>query len=1014
MDDDVDWIMGAIGPCVALIGPADVRQVVQSRISGRRPFTVVVGDYDCGFVERTSGSDDESDDVDISEEAPMGIISGTWFLNRLYNVPAVTVMLFPWNVQTEWDDVRVEIISQFTVHRQCNPTRNLCPMVVIVREAVPLEDDVLLESQLTGIASELELSEDHVFLLSTWNVEESTKQFESRLFDNCVASYGESVKVLKRKRGRLGRQSHIYYLIRYHIKLGFLSLMSQDTAAAARFLHSAHKDLSSIQPASIFDLIEMRQVGFLIDVLIYRPLMVSGDWKTAIKQFEKHVREFSRIRTSANDNNIEKLRFAYEKWLRQEYYTIATLISMLRGTSDGSSENADLIDMLDNSEVRFLQQAAVHAIRRRDCDSTVPSLEHHYIEQLRELMSQPPFYFGQTPRYDEYDLDHVISCDLLVLPEASFDHSADIVTLLTMARKKLTSRPGPERTRQVLQLDLLLAKQHLHDQQYQAARPLLLKAASAYRREGWTQPLIDSLRWVRACERQVWEWLPSCVQTTFEIVSLLDGHDHERKDLQDDILAMLSQLSEHTSNPAVIDMSLSKNLLLASAMGDQVSLSSKLEFDIIVNRIELLNSSDQSASSNVVPSESSPGTLRQSSPLHFLCAVEALTSATHVDVGVIGAILRIPLQRQDRDLRVQLENVGQTVKIKCSAPSQAYWQEYCPLLFEVENCYDIQTFSIESSCLAFTADRSPLGQNEERPLLHGSNGSTQVHLLCYIDSLHDVTVTLNLWMGSSLPLQHSVTLSVVEAFNVNASWLTVGDTPSCSESSSIVQLSDSSVHVLHAQITNTALIPLDVKCIELVKNSDFFMDDDYATDATSSAGVVNPSDSLTVQFPVVPHRNCKQAAGSPGSLKIQWSRPESECVGRGVPQQPQVVLREVKPLVAVTHELVKAFVDVPASCELATPFAVTIKIVSESRSSSSIDVALDHVHAPYFQVLGPLRGVVHVPSQGAASLQWTLIPLQTGFVRLPRLSLTMSQSVLLDPDSLSTIFVHPCDINNLI
>lgn len=47
----------------------------------------------------------------------MGIISGTWFLNRLYNVPAVTVMLFPWNVQTEWDDVRVEIISQFTVHR---------------------------------------------------------------------------------------------------------------------------------------------------------------------------------------------------------------------------------------------------------------------------------------------------------------------------------------------------------------------------------------------------------------------------------------------------------------------------------------------------------------------------------------------------------------------------------------------------------------------------------------------------------------------------------------------------------------------------------------------------------------------------------------------------------------------------------------------------------------------------------------------------------------------------------
>lgn len=76
---------------------------------------------------------------------------------------------------------------------------------------------------------------------------------------------------------------------------------------------------------------------------------------------------------------------------------------------------------------------------------------------------------------DEYDLDHVISCDLLVLPEASFDHSADIVTLLTMARKKLTSRPGPERTRQVLQLDLLLAKQHLHDQQYQAARPLLLK-----------------------------------------------------------------------------------------------------------------------------------------------------------------------------------------------------------------------------------------------------------------------------------------------------------------------------------------------------------------------------------------------------------------------------------------------------------------------------------------------------------------------------------------------------------
>lgn len=86
MDDDVDWIMGAIGPCVALIGPADVRQVVQSRISGRRPFTVcepgepgvlchsergrqvVVGDYDCGFVERTSGSDDESDDVDISEE----------------------------------------------------------------------------------------------------------------------------------------------------------------------------------------------------------------------------------------------------------------------------------------------------------------------------------------------------------------------------------------------------------------------------------------------------------------------------------------------------------------------------------------------------------------------------------------------------------------------------------------------------------------------------------------------------------------------------------------------------------------------------------------------------------------------------------------------------------------------------------------------------------------------------------------------------------------------------------
>lgn len=97
-------------------------------------------------------------------------------------------------------------------------------------------DDVLLESQLTGIASELELSEDHVFLLSTWNVEESTKQFESRLFDNCVASYGESVKVLKRKRGRLGRQSHIYYLIRYHIKLGFLSLMSQDTAAAARFV----------------------------------------------------------------------------------------------------------------------------------------------------------------------------------------------------------------------------------------------------------------------------------------------------------------------------------------------------------------------------------------------------------------------------------------------------------------------------------------------------------------------------------------------------------------------------------------------------------------------------------------------------------------------------------------------------------------------------------------------------------------------------------------------------------
>jgi hypothetical protein len=95
-------------------------------------------------------------------------------------------------------------------------------------------DDVMLERQLMTLRDDLDLSEDYLFLVPSFQFLQSVKKLEVQIKDNAAVAYSNVVKVLKRKRGKLGRNSHINTLIRYHIKLGFYAMLARDHHSAIR------------------------------------------------------------------------------------------------------------------------------------------------------------------------------------------------------------------------------------------------------------------------------------------------------------------------------------------------------------------------------------------------------------------------------------------------------------------------------------------------------------------------------------------------------------------------------------------------------------------------------------------------------------------------------------------------------------------------------------------------------------------------------------------------------------
>lgn len=908
------------------------------------------GDYDWRLPERSNGSDDEDDGSDvISDSQPVaGIIYSTWFMNRIAFVPALSVLLFQWESNQSFSELRKCVNEQWRLHRQHNRTRTGFLMVVIFKASVPLEDDVLLERQVMTLRDDLGLPEDSVIIVQSFRLPQSVDTVVSHIKENAIASYSNCMKILKRKRSKLGRHSHIFTLIRYHIKLGFYAFLSHDLNSAKKYLNAAHKDLSEMQPSSVFQLIEIRDVGLIINALICRLLILSEDLVGASEQFDRHIRTMTKI--NVDDPFMKALRFTFYSWLQHEYTTMGLLMQ----------GNLALC-------LRYVNSAANSLMHRMECSFALPDFEQHYMGQLDELMQKTPFYCGQIQRYDEFESDNTLFLDLYLLAESKYRQSSSVTSLLTAAHNLLLAYPR-KRKRQVALSELRIARQLNRDGHYTAALPLFEKAISLLRKENWTELLISAL-----CDARVacisLELITKIVLYSCELIAL--STDGSTSALQKELVFYLSKCQD------VVDVS-STGIVGLSQESGKIAIKSQFSPAILCNLVTLYDESGASRElcQNVSLSRKESLILERELP------PQSYAVLTIKDVAVRISICHHtgPASRK-----------SETIKVKSAFDTPVVFvQELFPLSLVIENseAYELYTLNCSQENAIVDEDTcEPIRFHDPVPIPSSDSpnqSARTVKAQLYFLSSGNAQAWLKLFGDKVSLYEHEVhwhvmnPLEIVE--NVFSLSVSTPNPPGLLQSI----LRSGYPAILHVLLRNVSPVSIHVIEVFFDHEADFLeMKQNPSHDVNQEVG---PGDFISLQFAFLPIKQCNSIC--PGQIRFNWKRSKSSCIQTYAIPVSTAITVLIPPLSA------DLFLPAPEDVEIGRSCNLIVQIQSFLQTSSTVHIFVEFPKSTY-HLIGPIKRTVWIPANDNMKLEWRLYPLQPGFQPLPSIKITNDSGEIL-------------------
>eukprot|EP00474_Spongospora_subterranea_P010216 CRZ10674.1 hypothetical protein [Spongospora subterranea] len=964
LDDSLVWLTNnSIQPCVALCGTQALRENFHQHCNFDQ-VKVIECEHNDTFVEHTIDSDDECSDIDVAPEEPMGIIGPNWFSNRMYFVPAVSVLIFEWPVEISFEELKREVVGKVKTFKLNNSSRDLHPMVAILKiSSAPLEDDILLERQLMSLRSDLSLSEDYLVLIPSFRLAQVVQSVGLQIKDNAVAVYGTAVKTLKRKRSRLSRNSPINTLIRYHIKLGFYEMLIHDNHSALRCFTTAHQDLCGKAPVTTFELIEIRSIGLVLNALICQILTLSEDIPGVLDQFERHIK--STMPITVNDNYSKQLHFMLEKWIQQEYGVMALLLRDYPPQC-----------------FRFLFSSGNAAVRRVEHPLGLHDLEKHYVEQLLELSHKPPFFYGQVPRYDQFELDNGIAADLFMLLESQYRRSPNILTLMTAAHNLLLSLPK-RRKRQVAISESRIARQLVRESKFSAALPLFQKILQTLRDGSWADCLISTLRAALVAAIEI-KSFSDAIKFQCELIAVLP--EGQSMTLHKEFLALAKQAS------GVVDLS-STGILSAFQANSVLTIFSKFPSSVSFKRITVFDASETEsclACSDLTISKSSPLSLDLS-----------MSGASFAIFSLESVSLRIEIARTSQIAHV-LQEVSCSLQ---SAVTSCVAYEYVPITFALTHFKGYSRYTLScsmSKCLLDSSTLEPVGDGRSLAIDQTCSLEREtfsISAILYCTSPGSVNVVVALFGDERDPFEHVSTFTVQDPFQISVSWMSYSleKAENKSDDSSLIANSPSLVHL---QLCNAATFKISVVEVIFAVNLDIFP---TSAPVANISKELSPNDAVTCCFSVIPTGIC--ISQRPGQILVKWRR----CADATL----QTFVSNAIPVVTVYSRMLS--VDMiypdPDTCVLGKPFILGVNITSRLYLSTKINVLVD-VARSSFHLSGPIKSSVFVPIGGQLLLQWTLYPLKTGTVQLPHIRLsTESNPSLLDPDALVTVFVRSCEVS---
>ena len=315
---------------------------------------------------------------------PEGIVPAGWIHKHLYDLPAVLVLFYDldWDTQ-DFEQKQTECSSRVSCLRQSLQGLSTRIQLVLIQSRVFLAShsgsaaDQMAAKRMTGLAQICGIQGDQLFQLPhTERMMDCILKIEISLVDQAMLYYAHRIKTVRAHKDLLSKPTHLSLFVRHQFKTGFFSEMKKDLSSALKHYNHAYNYLLEIQVENR-NALEVKMVAGILNYKICQLTFVDSP-RQAISTFRKHIEIFRK------HEGPQDLSFQHQHWLAAENSHFARMF-------------ADAIEGIQTlNPGMYYVIAAEHAKARRDIAKRLPPSK----SDPDPILPPAPRFYGQYPWRD--------------------------------------------------------------------------------------------------------------------------------------------------------------------------------------------------------------------------------------------------------------------------------------------------------------------------------------------------------------------------------------------------------------------------------------------------------------------------------------------------------------------------------------------------------------------------------------------------------------------------------------